>query len=884
MKKIATTFLIMVFALLQLHAQGNKIILVTDDDKDDAQYEWLMLQGFDVSKLWTGNLSEVGQDTIDMLNAADLVIIGRSPSSSEFESPAKEVWNALTAPLILNGQYDARSTKINWFNSTKAYHANEGPLVAYGVVSDPTDPIFAGVTLEGDSLGWCYPAHDFLEHDSVTNGDVLVSYMGNNPLVVRFAANVEFYPGSVDMPAASRTYFGFGNDKMGVNYFPLSKEAKAVYLAEICLMTGNAVKVPVFGAADNRIVLVTDDEKDDLQYEFLMRQGFSVSKLWTGAISEVGQDTLDMLNAADLVIIGRSPSSSEFETPDKEVWNALTTPLILNGQYDARSSKINWFNSTKTYHANEGPAVAYGVVSDPADPIFADVTLDGDSLGWCYPAHDFLEHDSASNGTILVSYNGNNPLIARFDAGIEFYPGSVDLPAAPRTYFGFGNDKVGVNYFPLTRDAKKVYLAEVSRMVGIDVPDIVYGAADFNITFVSDDDKDDPQVNFLMKNGIRVTELYPGAISEAGQDTIDMLNAADLIIVGRSPSSSEFESPDKEVWNALTAPLILNGQYDARSTKINWFNSTKAYHANEEPALAYGLTGLPDDVIFSNVTLDGDSLAWCMAPHDFLEHDSVTNGTIVASWNGNNPLLARFDADMEFYPGSVDMPAAPRTYFGFGNDKMDYANYFPLTPEGQQVYLNEISRMLNADLSIVKTLDSNALLDSLKFSDETATLTPIFDPDSMNYSMQLAENGAALIEWTAMAASEYSVVKGDSAMDVSMGDTITRVFVVTAENGNSSFYKLTVYPYVDPSTAIRQELENASLKLYPNPTSDQLYIVAESGISHVSVYNTLGKLVFDQSYGNIDKVQVNVSSLITGVYLIRVNYDARSSMTKFIKK
>lgn len=39
-----------------------------------------------------------------------------------------------------------------------------------------------------------------------------------------------------------------------------------------------------------------------------------------------------------------------------------------------------------------------------------------------------------------------------------------------------------------------------------------------------------------------------------------MLNAADLVILGRSPNSGTFDGDDEPVWNALTAPLIVNYQ------------------------------------------------------------------------------------------------------------------------------------------------------------------------------------------------------------------------------------------------------------------------------------------------------------------------------------
>ena len=81
-------------------------------------------------------------------------------------------------------------------------------------------------------------------------------------------------------------------------------------------------------------------------------------------------------------------------------------------------------------------------------------------------------------------------------------------------------------------------------------------------------------MNFLEKNGFNVEHFWPGDdIALAGQDTIDMLNASDLIIIGRSGPSTNFEA-EKGVWNGLTTPTVLICQWKSRSSRLNWFEST----------------------------------------------------------------------------------------------------------------------------------------------------------------------------------------------------------------------------------------------------------------------------------------------------------------------
>jgi hypothetical protein len=317
---------------------------------------------------------------------------------------------------------------------------------------------------------------------------------------------------------------------------------------------------------------------------------------------------------------------------------------------------------------------------------------------------------------------------------------------------------------------------------------------------------------------------------------------------------------------------------------MNLFNSTSAYHLNDGPEVAYGTTMVPEDDVFMYVELNGDSVAWCLPPHDFLENaDSASNGEMVAMYNMTSPLLVRFEAGVEFYPGAVDMPAGPRTYFGIGNDNAGFPNFFPLTEEGQQIYLNEIARMLGAEMVEVVTVSSDAYLSALEYDVATATLTPAFDADSMSYMLQLVED-SSVVELMATPADEMAMVEGDSVIDVSNGDTITTVIVVMAENGNQMEYEVTVYPFIIETSIKPNEVEKLNVKLYPNPASDMIYIESMEEITQVTVYNAIGRVVLDQSFRNSNRIQVNLGELIPGMYMIKVDGLEHSNMTKLLKR
>ena len=73
--------------------------------------------------------------------------------------------------------------------------------------------------------------------------------------------------------------------------------------------------------------------------------------------------------------------------------------------------------------------------------------------------------------------------------------------------------------------------------------------------------------------------------------------------------------------------------------------------------------------------------------------------------------------------------------------------------------------------------------------------------------------------------------------------------------------------------------------VYPNPITDVLNIVqsAESKLTSIVVYNTLGKLILTKSLLNA-KSEINLNSLISGVYYYTlIGRSGKKINGKFIK-
>jgi len=223
-------------------------------------------------------------------------------------------------------------------------------------------------------------------------------------------------------------------------------------------------------------------------------------------------------------------------------------------------------------------------------------------------------------------------------------------------------------------------------------------------TFVQDGVKIDPytgeypdmgHVYLLEDEGYEVIPFYNAALSEAGQETLDTLNNADLIIIGRSCPSVDFQDPHKQTWNDIPTPMICLEMWALRNTRMNWLN-TAEMNGNADEVEFNAIVNVPEDPVFDAIDTS-DLVPWMIGPFDAIGTDDPGNGTNMAMWDFDSTLLfVRFEPDVEFYEGAGDYPAAERVVFGNGNDASGGApfNYYNFTLESEDVFLKEVARLI----------------------------------------------------------------------------------------------------------------------------------------------------------------------------------------------
>ncbi len=102
--------------------------------------------------------------------------------------------------------------------------------------------------------------------------------------------------------------------------------------------------------------------------------------------------------------------------------------------------------------------------------------------------------------------------------------------------------------------------------------------------------------------------------------------------------------------------------------------------------------------------------------------------------------------------------------------------------------------------------------------------------------------------------------------------------VVISFNSNGKFVEksITVKATINLGT---EEFTKVKLAVYPNPVSEILNIQTEDEVLGVNVYDISGKAI----NAEVNNKQINVSSLIKGLYIINVVTDKASYVQKFIK-
>jgi len=84
--------------------------------------------------------------------------------------------------------------------------------------------------------------------------------------------------------------------------------------------------------------------------------------------------------------------------------------------------------------------------------------------------------------------------------------------------------------------------------------------------------------------------------------------------------------------------------------------------------------------------------------------------------------------------------------------------------------------------------------------------------------------------------------------------------------------------------AVNNVSENTTVKVYPNPATDYLYIEQQAGLlQHISIFDAAGRMIGAFESGN-ELIKINTSSFAPGLYLLQLSTGGQQANVRFVKQ
>jgi len=516
---------------------GPKIIWVSFHGADDAPSAGAAGQGFtqapdkgytDLLKANGYNVTRYIQTStpdVNVLNAADLVIVSRSVAGGSFQNAAATAWNGISAPMIIVGD-TIRAGRLG-FTTGNTYSHITGDITL--TVNDPNHPIFTGISLTNGTMTnpyagvVVYPTDGTLAHGMMintdapnANGTVLatVSAAGNGPAGVMIigewpaGATVTHDGGAAatDVLAGHRLAFQTssctpsGKNLETLGMYDLYPDGAQMFL--------NAVKYMI--PAKPKVIWVSRHGADDAPSAGAAGQGFTEApdKGYTDLLTANGYDVtryigtgtpdVNVLKAADLVIIGRNNDAYvhyHYSNGGATTWNGISAPMIIMHGYTLQTCCLGYTTGgTMGQNMVDTTGDITLTVNDPNHPIFAGIPLTVGTMTNPYAGLVVYPTDGTTvtggisidtdplngGGTVLatVSAAGNGPVggtvIAEWAAGATLTHGAepgTDTLGGHRLVFLTGARQASgksvhtAGIYDLSADGAQMFLNAVQYML-----------------------------------------------------------------------------------------------------------------------------------------------------------------------------------------------------------------------------------------------------------------------------------------------------------------------------------------------------------------------------------------------------------------------------------
>jgi len=137
---------------------------------------------------------------------------------------------------------------------------------------------------------------------------------------------------------------------------------------------------------------------------------------------------------------------------------------------------------------------------------------------------------------------------------------------------------------------------------------------------------------------------------------------------------------------------------------------------------------------------------------------------------------------------------------------------------------------------------------------------------------------------TGSAYNSTNWIANSNPTELSINVTVPTTGIINNTTSDVIFDNLIVRA-VATSTLSLDNVQNVDKKisLFPNPTTNNINILSNENIKNIKIMDVNGRVIINQITSNTDTLNMDVSNLKSGVYIIFVESESGIEKTKFIK-
>ncbi|MFB6318676.1 T9SS type A sorting domain-containing protein [Saccharicrinis sp. FJH54] len=211
------------------------------------------------------------------------------------------------------------------------------------------------------------------------------------------------------------------------------------------------------------------------------------------------------------------------------------------------------------------------------------------------------------------------------------------------------------------------------------------------------------------KGGDYFTVTPFDASSITSEDVLTTLNAADVVIVGRSVNSGDvINDPQSEIYRKITAPVIHTSPWVIRGDRLGYVTGGTEHQNTDDAKVVQAQIQDLSSPVFDGIT--NSTIDWTIGYTSNLTPETGdAGGTTLAKTDDDRILLILHDANVTL-PASGRTPLGPRAYMGNGQDNVEPATYWNYAEDGAKVFINLVAYMADQATSIAGTKTEAAQL------------------------------------------------------------------------------------------------------------------------------------------------------------------------------